>query len=77
MRAEFVIITDILGNEVPHVPLSKDHKMIQAFVPNRPDPTLSEGIQVWRLARQLDRFMAVLFEDPAELRRELTVPKSS
>jgi hypothetical protein len=74
VRAVAVILSDVLGQHLPLVPLAEDQHVIQALTAQRSHEALRERVRPRRPDRRPDHPRAVTGEDVVECNGELTVP---
>ena len=66
-----MVVADELADRVPEHLLAEEDHLFQAIGFDRPDPAFREGIEIWTLRRQADRFYAGSFQDLTKLLSEL------
>ena len=66
MRPLSVIVLDVLLNDLPQVAFAQRNDTRETLAPNRADPALRVGVEIWTARRQLYTFDTARREHRAE-----------
>src|SRR5260221_14293020 len=73
MRPRSVVITRVLGEHTPQMPLAQNEQVIQTLLADRANPALRHRVRLRRLERREHDVDTLGYEDVVKCRRELGV----